>query len=642
MSKPIDGKYQADPDADLSGTRHLEPKTKIAVASIAIFMSLFHIVVLTAKPLEPLVFRSTTLFLASVLTFAMYPGWQGASRTRIHLVDYLLMAASAAAYSYTLVEHKELIFRMGVVPTPLDALFGFVIVLIVLEMARRTMGIVLPLFSAILIFYMYLGPWLPGLFMHPGYSFARSMSFLYGMEGIFGIPLGVASTYVMIFLIFGAFLKVSQTRDFIMDLAFAITGKTRGGPAKVAVVASSFFGTISGSTIANVVGTGVVTIPMMKQVGYKPQFAGAVEAVASTGGTIMPPIMGAAAFLMVEIIGVPYTTIALAAAIPAILYYLAVFWMIDLRAQRIGLMGLQDKDIPNARNVLARRGQLLAPIVVLVVAMFIVKMSPLRAGLVATLATIIVSWFSKDTRIDIKRALEALESTSMSAASVVAAVAVSGITIGVFALTGLGLKFTSIVLDYSGGNLLLTLVFTMVVALVLGMGMPTTGAYVICAVLAAPALIKIGIAPLIAHFFVLYFANISNITPPVALASLTAAGIAKADPIKTAVEAFKLGSAGFIVPFMFAYGPALLGIGSLWLVLSSVFTAIIGTLALGCAIQGWYRGLLNLVQRGLFLAGALFLIKPGFSTDVIGLVCLALVIVPILITTKRRQQSARV
>jgi TRAP transporter 4TM/12TM fusion protein len=440
-------------------------------------------------------------------------------------------------------------------------------------------------------------------------------------EGIFGTSLYVSATYVVLFVIFGAFLEKSGTGQLFMDFASALTGGSRGGPGKISCVSSGLFGTISGSAVANVMVDGWITIPLMKRTGFKPHFAAAIEATAATGGQIMPPVMGAAAFVMAEFTKIPYITIAKHALIPALLYYLALFWTIHYEAIKTNLRGLSKEELPNLKNVVKTRGHLFLPILLIIYLMMSGYTAP-YAALWATLGVILVSWFRKETRFGLKAILGALEAGAKDALNVAAACACAGIVIGVITLTGLGLRFTSLVVSLAGDSLIPALVLTMVAGVVLGMGMPTTPAYIVQAALLIPALIKLKVPLVAAHMFVFYFSTLSAITPPVALAVYAAAGIGGTNLWKTGVAAVKAGATGFIVPYMFVFGPTLLMIGGWWEITLSLVTAVIGVFCLATGLQGWFLRKTTLLERGLLLIAALLLIKPGIYTDLTGLALL--------------------
>jgi TRAP transporter 4TM/12TM fusion protein len=612
--------------AELSSFRTLRGPTGAIVTAIAVFMGVFHFYVLGYKPIDPWFLRGGHLLLGAILTFALYPATARSARDRITLVDYVFMLMTIVPFAYLVVNFRTIIYRVGVTPTRTDFVMALIAIIAVLEMARRTTGMALPVIAVLFILYSKFGRLLPGMLYHRGYSWERIFTYLYSLDGVFSTPIFVSATYVVLFILFGAFLQTSGAGRFFIDLAFALAGRARGGPAKVAVMASALFGTISGSSAGNVVTTGSFTIPLMKRTGYDPRFAGAVEAVASTGGQIMPPIMGAGAFIMAEILGVPYLTICLAAAIPAILYFAAVYFMVDLEALKTGLRGLPRSELPELRHVL-RDSYLFLPVVVLIYMLVVARVSIIRAGLFGIVCCFVVSQFKAETRMGWKKVVEAMVSGARGLLNIIGTCAAAGIIIGVVSQTGLGMKFAAILLTYARGILPLALALSMVVAIILGMGMPTTAAYAIAAAVIAPALTRtpLSLLPIQAHMFVFYFACISAITPPVALASYAGAAIAKARPTEVGSRAFKLGIAAFIVPYMFIYGKALLFIGSLPHILMSVATGLIGIYALAAAMEGWFAGPVGLLPRVVLFAAALTLIRPGSTTDVVGVALMVLV-----------------
>ena len=464
--------------------------------------------------------------------------------------------------------------------------------------------------------YVFAGPYLPGFLGYPGLSVQRFFSQVYTDAGILGPTTAVSSTYIILFIIFAAFLQASKVGDYFVNFAFAAAGRARGGPAKVAIFASGLMGMINGTSAGNVVSTGSLTIPLMKKVGYPARSAGAIEAAASTGGQIMPPIMGAGAFIMAEVTGIPYTEIAIAAIIPAILYFASIYFMVDFEAARKGMRGMRKDEIP-LFSKLVKQVYLFAPIIILIVALFM-GYSVIRAGTLATASAAVVSWLSPN-KMGLRAILRALQLAGTMSIQIIAVCACAGLIVGVISLTGVGARFSSLLLGLAGVSQLLALFFAMLISIMLGMGMPTTAAYAVAASVVAPGLINIGIEPLVAHFFVFYFAVVSAITPPVALASYAAAGISGDNPMGTSVASFKIGLAAFIVPFMFFYSPAMLMEGSATQILRVGLTATLGIVLLSGMVQKWFFGPVNLPQRLVMLVGAMFLIYGGIYTDIAGL-----------------------
>ncbi|MBU1208434.1 MAG: TRAP transporter permease [Proteobacteria bacterium] len=595
------------------------------IAGIAMAMSVYHLYTGAFGSPEALLHRSIHLLFALTLTFLVYPFSKIRPR---RWLDFIMIGLSFASILYLFWNYDYFITRYPYVHplSKADLILGIILVVLLLEAARRCIGLAMPFTAIFFIIYAYAGPYLPGILRHAGANTEAIVDQLYmTTEGIFGIPLGVSATYVILFVIFGTFLEKSGGGQFFMDLAMATTGKTRGGPGKIAVVSSSLFGTISGSAVANVMVTGQFTIPMMKRTGFQPHFAGAVEATASTGGQIMPPVMGAAAFVMAEFTDTPYLTVCKHALIPALLYYVSLFMAIHFEAIRTNLKGMAE-DAPRLAAVLLGKGHLLLPVAVIVYMMF-AGYTPMYACIFSILSVVILANLRRASRMGIMKILHSLEEGAKGTLSVAVACACAGIVIGVINLTGLGLKFTSFVLFLAGDSLAPALLFTMVAGIILGMGLPTTAAYIVMASLLVPALMKLGIPTIAAHMFAFYYAIISCITPPVALAVYAGAGLAGSNMWKTGFTAVRIGAPGFIIPFMFAYSPSLLFIGSPTMVLGSVITAVVGVVMLAGGMIGWFLRETNIMERIMLLAGSIALIKPGIYTDALGLALLILVIV---------------
>ena len=592
---------------------------------VAVAGAVFNIVALNVYPVEAFVLRATFLFTASVVAFIVFPA-RRSERGQVGVYDLLMLLLSTFAYGYTVLNYEGLMDRAGVLWVTQDVVAGIVLAVTILEIARRTMGPALPILALVLVAYALWGSYFPGVLGHPGFGIDRVVSYVYSLDGIFGTPVAVSVTYVFVFILFGALMEATGGARVLMDLAVGLTGRSRGGTAKIAIVGSSFFGTLNGSPAANVMATGTFTIPLMKNTGYRPAFAGAVEAAASTGGQILPPIMGASVFIMMDILGTDYISIATAAIIPAVLYYVGVFWMVDLEARRTGVRGLPEREIPRPAEVLKQGGYLLVPIGVLVYGLLVAQVSPLRAGLIGSLSCLVMGLFKKDSRIGPAAVASALFVTMRNSVLVVVACAVAGIVVGVLGLTGLGLNVASIILNYSMGVLPLALILATAVAIVLGLGMPTTASYIICASIIAPGLVEMGVAAMAAHLFVLYFANMSNITPPVALAAYAASGIARANPLDVGVKAFKLGLAGFLIPFAWVYGPQLIMNGTPLQVVYAAVTALVGVLALGASLQGVIGPItLRAPWRLCIAVAAVLLVFPGVPTDAAALTIIAAV-----------------
>ena len=552
--------------------------------------------------------------------------WKSGGNKRIFWADIVLMVSAIVVAAYLIFVLPRWRMAAG---TPMvgqtDFLVAFTGVMLIMELTRRVAGLALIIITAVFLAYAFAGPYLPGILEHRGYSLERFFTYIYTDNGILGPTTAVSSTYIILFITFAAFLQASRVGDYFVNFAFAAAGRARGGPAKVAVFASGLMGMINGTSAGNVVATGSLTIPLMKKVGYHPRSAGGIEAAASTGGQIVPPIMGAGAFIMAEVTGIAYTEIAIAALIPAALYFLSIYFMVDLEARREGMSGLSKDQLPVFSEMI-KQVYLFLPIIILISTLFM-GYSVIRAGTLAMVSAAVVSWLTP-YRMGVKEILEALSLGTRMAIPLIAVCACAGIIVGVISLTGVGARFASMLLGIADASHLLALFFAMCISILLGMGMPTTAAYAVAASVVAPGLQQIGIPPLVAHFFVFYYAVLSAITPPVALAGYAAAAIAGTDPLKTAMTSFKFGLAAFIVPFMFFYSPALLMDGSWTEILGVFITASIGIYLLAASIQGWFlNGEVNLVQRGLLLIAAISMIAGGLMTDVIGVVLSAVVLV---------------
>ncbi|MCQ6274276.1 TRAP transporter permease [Bacillus sp. V3B] len=570
--------------------------------------------------------RSIHLGFALALIFLLFPARKKdlGKKHKIAWYDMILAAASIVVGSYWPLMIDDLVNRVGRL-TDIDFLVGLLAILLVLEATRRAVGLPITIIAVLFLTYALFGPYMPGFLAHRGLALDRLVqAMFYTTEGILGTPLGVSSTFIFLFLLFGAFLVKTGVGQYFNDLAVSLAGKSIGGPAKVAVFSSALQGTISGSSVANVVTSGSFTIPMMKKLGYKKEFAGAVEAAASTGGQLMPPIMGAAAFLMVEFIGggITYWEIAKAAAIPALLYFSGIWIMTHFEAKRVGLRGLTKEEMPNRKEVL-KEIYLLLPIVAVIV-LLMSGMSVMYAALYSIVITILVSAIKKKTRITFKGFIEALVDGARTALGVAAATAAAGIIVGVVTKTGLGLKLANGLLDLAGGSLIPTLMLTMVAAIILGMGSPTTANYVITSTIAAPAIILLGVPDLSAHLFVFYFGIVADITPPVALAAFAASAVSGGEPLRTGVNASKLAIGAFIIPYMFVLSPELLMIDTTWTYLIwVVFTALAGMTTIGAGVIGFWFRKLSWVERLLGIVGGLCLIYPEGYSDIIGLAIFA-------------------
>lgn len=579
--------------------------------------------------------RSIHLGFALSLIFILFPArkrLKKEKRGKVPFYDLILALLSVGVGLYWPLNIEKISGQIGRL-TEMDIAVGIIAIILTLEAARRAVGIPITVISTLFLVYAFFGPYFPGFLNHRGQdlnSIVRTM--FYTTDGILGTPISVSATFIFVFLLFGAFLVKTGVGNYFNELAVAIAGRATGGPAKVAIFSSALQGTISGSSVANVVGSGSYTIPMMKKLGYRKEFAGGVEAAASTGGQLMPPIMGAAAFLMVEFIGgITYWEIAKAATIPALLYFSGIWIMTHFEAKRTGLKGMSEDQIPNRKEVL-KKIYLLLPIAGIIF-FLLIGVPTMQAALYGIVLTIAVSAIRKETRIGFKDMIDALVDGARTALAVAAATACAGIIVGVVLKTGLGLGLANGLISAAGGSILLTLIFTMIASLVLGMGSPTTANYVITSTIAAPAVITLltmdldpNVAtPLVialsAHLFVFFFGIVADITPPVALAAFAASGISGGDPIKTGVTSSKLAIAAFIIPYMFVFNPALLMIDSSFLeVVWVTITALVGMIAIGAGMIGyWYRKC-NWIERLLTLATGFLLIFPETMTDIVGII----------------------
>ena len=614
---PATGAPETPSELEFSGAqRKLAGWEKTLFYWLCVGYTAFHLIVLNVWPIDSLALRAIHLGGGSVIGFAFFAWHVGAARGRIPWHDWVLMAVAAACAGYVVVELEGLQFRAGALYTPADFVVGLIGTALVLEFSRRLAGLALTLIAGVFLLYGFVGPWLPGVLYHKGYPIGFLFTYIFSDQGIFGVTLEVSSTFIIMFTAFAAFLTKSKAGDYFNYLAVALVGWARGGPAKVAVVSGILFGSISGSSVANVVASGSVTIPMMRRVGYDRATAGAIEATSSAGGQITPPVMGAGAFIMAEVTGIPYSTIALSAVIPCLLFYIACYAHCDLHAVRNGLRGVPRNELPALAPML-KQIYMLAPVIVLIVA-FVMGYSGFRAALLGMFGALIASWLDARYRMGPRAVLDALELATKDCLQLVAVCAAAGIIVGIIALTGIGGRFSSLVLAIAGQSQALALVFTMIVVTILGMGMPTTAAYAIAAAVVAPGLIRMGIPPLVAHMFIFYYAVLSAITPPVAVASFAAASMARADPWKTSWIAVKLGLATFIVPFMFFASPALIGQGG-WLEIANVsLSAAFGVFMLACSTEGWLNGPLPMALRAALFASAIGLIHPEDISTVIG------------------------
>jgi TRAP transporter 4TM/12TM fusion protein len=591
--------------------------------SVAVAAAVFHMYAAGVSPFTAMVHRPIHLAFMATLGF-LGVGVQmvrsaGDREGRLsRIISWTLTFLTILSCVYLASQHEALVRRSGA-PTTLDLVFAVVALVVVLELARRATGWGLVVVSGMALVYALLGPWLPGVLAHRGYTPGRILEHLYlSTEGIWGIPLGVSADFVYLFVLFGALLDRAGGGALLIALADRVAGRTRGGPAKTAAVASAFMGSLSGSAVANVVTTGTFTIPLMRSAGFKPAFAGAIEAAASTGGQLMPPVMGAGAFILATWTNIPYPRVAAAAVIPSVLFYLALLAAIHFRAGRMGLKVNPDRN----REAVLNRLHLLLPLGIIVVFLGMGR-SPMRAAFWGVMCTIALSFLRKETRLSPGPMVDALMKAASGAVQVAAACAAAGIVVGVASLTGIGLRMSGLIIDLSGGHLFPALLLTALGSIILGMGLPTTAAYVVLAALGAPALTELGVSLLGAHLFIFYFGCLSNVTPPVALGSYAAAGIAGSAPMQTSIYGAILSLPGFLIPFFFVYHPALILDGTTWEILSTLVTGSLGVGALAACTMGFAVRNLSVWERVLMGVAAIALISPDTVTDVAGLVLLA-------------------
>ncbi|WP_293728745.1 TRAP transporter permease [uncultured Phascolarctobacterium sp.] len=621
-----------------STTRSFSGVMKKIFFVLCLLVSLYHLYTATFGPPLTLIHRSIHVSMMLVLTFLMYPMCKKSSFTTPSVLDWILAALSLAAPIYISTNYLGVVERAGNA-NMMDMIMATLLVALVLEASRRVSGNVLSILSLVFIGYGLFGREMPGMFMHRGYDWlSLSNHFFANTEGIYGTSVNVAASYIYLFILFGAVMSKSGMGQLFNDLALSLAGHTKGGPAKVSVLASGLLGSINGSAVANVVTTGAFTIPLMKKTGYSKEFAGAVESAASVGGQLLPPIMGAAAFIMAEMLGVKYSSIIIWAAIPALLYYLGIIIQVQLRASKDGLVGLPKEQLPSFKAVINSRGHLLIPVFFLLYMLFFSGTTVVYSAVLTIVLTIIVAQLKKETRMSFNDMVTALADGAKQTVSVAVACACVGIIIGVCSKTGFGLTMANTIIALGGTSILFTLVFTMITCMILGMGLPSIPAYIITAAIAAPALAKLGIAPAAAHMFSFYYAMFANLTPPVALASFAAAGLSGGDPMKTGFASVKLAIAGFIVPFMFVFSPQLMLIDTT--VFEGVWTAAsacLGVFLLAVATEGYFLAPLALWLRGIVLAGSLGLMYPGIVTDAVGVtVCAVLYIIQ-----KKKEKSLK-
>lgn len=633
---------------------------------ISVIFVLFQLYATLSGAITAQVLRATHLAFVQLLAFLLFPPTKNSPRNTLPWYDIVLGLIGVACWLYIVVNFDSLVRRSGN-NTPLDVAVGIVGILVLFESCRRIVGLPIMIIAGSFIVFAFAGKYLPGFLHHRGYSLQRVVCHLfYNTEGIMGTPIGACSTFIFLFILFGALLEKTGIGHFFIDVCNALAGGASGGPAKVAVLSSALLGTVSGSSVSNTVGSGSFTIPMMKRLGYKGEFAGAVEAAASTGGQIMPPIMGAAAFLMAESLGLPYITIVKAAIVPAILYFTGIFITVHLEAKKLGLKGLPKDQLPRFMPLLLRKGYMILPLVVIIYFLCAGK-TAVFAALMGIIACVLVGFgvsvsdlaHGRKPSFGGKDIVEIMCTAARNIISVAIACGMAGIIIGIVTLTGLGLRLGNGLVMLAHGKLLLTLVFTMVASIILGMGAPTTANYLITSTITAGAIISLGIEPLAAHMFAFYFGIIADVTPPVALAAIAGAAIAKAKPMKTALNATKLAIGAFIIPYMFVYNSKMLIINASALsVVMIIITAILGMFGISVALEGYgfnntgffYNSrkgkatiiAFDAVERLLFAIAGLLCVIPETKTDIIGVSLLAVLIAYQLILKKVRSTKATV
>ncbi len=610
------------------------------VLAAGVGVSLYHLYTAYFGTPVTLKHRSLHVSLILALGFLLFPARKGSDRTRLAWYDgvFALLALSITVYVFT--DYLGIVHRGGI-PNSWDVFFGGALILLVLELARRVTGWALPVMGLLFILYALFGGRMPGFFGHRGYELTQVINHLFvTTDGVYGTAVGVASTYIFLFILFGAVMNRSGMGQFFNDLALALAGHTRGGPAKVAVIASGFLGSINGAAVANVVTTGAFTIPLMKRTGYSREFAGAVESSASVGGQLLPPIMGAAAFIMAEVLGIQYRVIVVAAILPALLYYLGIMTQVQIRATKKGLDGIPRDQLPRLSAVMRERGHLLIPLIFLVYMLFFSGRTIIFSAFLTILITVGVSMLRATTRMNWKGVVLALDEGARSAVPVAVACAAVGPIVGVAGITGFGLSMAYTIVSFGGTSLLLTLVFTMVTCMILGMGLPSIPAYLITATMAAPALIQLGIEPLVAHLFVFYFAMFANITPPVALAAFAAAGISGGNAVRTGFASMKLSMAGFIVPYLFVYNSALLLRGTTFTEgMVVAVSAVVGVMMLAAAAEGFLFTVMPVAVRVVLFAAALLLISADPLQDAAGVALIAAILFFQWVRARRDRQK---
>ena len=623
---------------------------RFAIFIIAVAMALFHMYTSGVRPMPGVQQRTIHLSFALALIFLMFPFRSKEDATQeekvadefrpLGIVDVLLVLLSFFLGVYVFLEWEALSFRTGM-PNLLDNLCSVLGLLLVLEATRRTIGWSIVIMAFIGFAYLAFGTHLPSYIAHTGFTFEQVVNFMFfSTEGILGLPLGVSSTVIIVFIIFGSFLLISGAGAFFIDMGLSLFGKYRGGPAKAAVVTSCGFGMMTGSQVANVTAVGVLTIPLMKRVGYRPVVAASIEALASTGGMLVPPVMGAVAFIIPEMIGGTYWDVCKAALIPGLLFYVSVYMIVELQAAKYGLLGLPKSELPRMRDALLSRGYMLLPIFVLIYCVAWLGISTPKAGFFAIVTCLIASMFRRDTRMNLKKIVTALERGAKGALIVAICCASAGLITGVISMTGLGMRFSDILVQVAGGSMFVLLFLTMLASLILGLPLPPVTCYLILAVLAAPALVKAGVIPMAAHLFCFFFGALGNISPPVAPTSFAAAGIADTDPVKTTNLTFLYALPAFLVPYLYVYSNELLLMGSPLSLIAPIVSSFCGLACMAITFHGYLFRTLNWLERMLYLLAGFALVYPHWISDIIGYGLIALLTIWQLPALKAKKKTA--
>jgi TRAP transporter 4TM/12TM fusion protein len=627
------------PKGELVPTRKLAGRIGLIALVLTVGTSIVHAWMNSFGLLMAIKMNAIHLGTVMAIVFLYYPATKRSPREAPSILDWAFAGLSLLGTLYILTQYDRILAAHLNVLMP-DLVMACITMFLLIEASRRAVGLPLTVLSILFVIYTKYGPHFPGLFAHQGFSWERVIiRMALTDEGIYGVSLMVSSTYVFMFILFGAFLAATKTSDFFNDFSLALAGRYRGGPAKVAVVASALMGSISGSAQANVATTGAITIPLMKRVGYAPHFAGAVEAAASTGGILMPPIMGAAAFIMSTFLGVPYAKIMIAGATPAVLYYIAIMFMVDLRAKRKGLQGLSAKEIPPLGKTLLERGHMIIPLG-LIIYFLLAGYTPLFSAFLGLVSVIVLSSVRKSTRMSIKDFISALDMGARNAAPVGIACGVVGFIVGSVGMTGVGQIVALNIIMFSGGKLWAALILCMFAALVLGMGLPATACYIITATIAAPALQQMGVEPIAAHFFAFYYGTMSAVVPPVALTSYTAAGLAGANPMRVAVMGFGLALSGLLLPYLFVYNNSLLLVNTTWQGYFFVLgMAIVGVFSLSAGIIGTFKGNMPLWERALFIVTGISMVAPLGSYKLVSLGIFAVLVLQHFMRNRQKEPA---